>query len=71
MHRFDELHYGRFMAMYQQRKFFYDQHPPLGKLFLMLGACVCGFDGNYNFKHIGAGEVGNIHVLSSDISEIF
>lgn len=51
---FDELHYGRFTAMYQQRKFFYDQNPPLGKLLLTLGACVCGFDGNYKFERIGA-----------------
>ena len=57
VHRFDELHYGRFTAMYLQRRFFFDQHPPLGKLLLTLGACLCGFDGEYKFERIGAGDL--------------
>ncbi|KAI0234854.1 Protein O-mannosyl-transferase 1 [Lamellibrachia satsuma] len=60
---FDELHYGRFTAMYLQRRFFFDQHPPLGKLLLTLGACLCGFDGEYKFERIGADYTPDVPVF--------
>ena len=41
---FDELHYARYVSMYLKRTFFFDSHPPLGKLMLAAAAMVAGWD---------------------------
>ncbi|XP_014672855.1 PREDICTED: protein O-mannosyltransferase 1-like [Priapulus caudatus] len=50
---FDELHFGKFAALYMNRTFFFDYHPPLGKQLLALGAWLGNFDGNFKFERIG------------------
>ena len=41
--------------MYLKRTFFFDTHPPLGKLMLALAGYLAGFDGDFSFDKIGSG----------------
>ncbi len=41
-----------------KQTFFFDVHPPLGKMLLALTAYASGFDGNFNFDKIGSGLYG-------------
>ncbi|XP_036368032.1 protein O-mannosyl-transferase 1-like [Octopus sinensis] len=50
---FDELHFAKFVSLYLQNIFFFDIHPPLGKLLLTLAGHYTGFQGNLSFDRIG------------------
>ncbi|GAB1607719.1 protein O-mannosyl-transferase 1-like [Argonauta hians] len=50
---FDELHFAKFVSLYLQNTFFFDIHPPLGKLLLTLAGHYTGFQGNLSFDRIG------------------
>ncbi|GFR77214.1 protein O-mannosyltransferase 1 [Elysia marginata] len=50
---FDELHFSKFSALYLKNTFFFDVHPPLGKLLLALAGQYAGFEGNINVERIG------------------
>ncbi|XP_071165426.1 protein O-mannosyl-transferase 1-like isoform X2 [Mytilus edulis] len=51
---FDELHFAKYASLYLQRIFFFDSHPPLGKMLLALAGGYSGFEGDINFDRIGA-----------------
>ena len=42
---FDELHFGKYVGLYVKKIFFFDLHPPLGKLIISAVAYFAGFDG--------------------------
>jgi dolichyl-phosphate-mannose-protein mannosyltransferase len=50
---FDEVHFGKFINGYLTGNYFFDIHPPLGKLILTLGAIIGGFNPEFEFKTIG------------------
>ncbi|KAK2565791.1 Protein O-mannosyl-transferase 1 [Acropora cervicornis] len=50
---FDEVHFGQFTNFFMQNKFFFDFHPPLGKLMFALTAYFSGYDGQFAFADIG------------------
>jgi dolichyl-phosphate-mannose--protein O-mannosyl transferase len=56
---FDELHFGKFSSAYFTGVYYFDIHPPLGKLLLALGAFFGGYSqyvqdyGAFDFKNIG------------------
>jgi len=50
---FDEVHYGRYISHYLKREYFFDDHPPLTKLFITGLAKISQLNPKTNFEHIG------------------
>jgi dolichyl-phosphate-mannose-protein mannosyltransferase len=57
---FDEVHFGWHLiysgthaSKYIKNIFFFDVHPPLGKLMIALSGLLGGYDGSFSFEKIG------------------
>lgn len=50
---FDEVHFGKFVSGYYTREYFFDIHPPLGKLMIAGFAKLSGFKPEFAFAEIG------------------
>ena len=50
---FDEVHFGKFVSGYFTGEYFFDIHPPLGKLIIAGVAKISGFEPGFSFKTIG------------------
>ena len=51
------MHYGKYAAMYLKNTFFFDIHPPLGKLLFALAGHHGDLDPDFKFDAIGSGNV--------------
>ncbi|KCZ74762.1 hypothetical protein H311_04270, partial [Anncaliia algerae PRA109] len=68
----DEGHFLKFAKYYLKRKFFFDVHPPLGKLFIAFLGYLFNMDTNYIYKasfdfppNMDYLSIRNIHVFIS------
>ncbi|HEY4506728.1 MAG TPA: phospholipid carrier-dependent glycosyltransferase [Candidatus Paceibacterota bacterium] len=50
---FDEVHFGKFLSGYFTHEYFFDIHPPLGKLLLSGVGYITGFEPGFSFAEIG------------------
>ena len=61
---FDEVHFGKFVSSYITGRYYFDIHPPLGKLLIAAAAWYSGYDGRQPFERIGEPYLPHVNVYA-------
>lgn len=59
---FDEVHFGKFISAYFTHEYYFDIHPPLGKLILAAWGSLWGFRPGFSFASIGDAYPDNLYI---------
>lgn len=59
---FDEVHFGKFISAYFTHEYYFDIHPPLGKLMIAGWGWLWGFQPGFSFASIGDTYPDNIYI---------
>lgn len=59
---FDEVHFGKFISAYFTHEYYFDIHPPLGKLILAGWGWLWGFQPGFSFANIGDTYPDNFYI---------
>ena len=61
----DEHHFGKFVNGYLSGAYFFDIHPPLGKIILMIASALGGYDGvTVGWERIGVDIPSSVNLLA-------
>src|SRR3990167_8506056 len=59
---FDEVHFGKFISGYYTHQYYFDIHPPLGKLIIAGFAKLFDFKPEFSFANIGESFPDNLYL---------
>lgn len=68
---FDEVHFGRFVTSYLKGQYYFDIHPPLGKLIIAIIPYVFGIESGLSFEAIGRGYTDSTYILLRSVPNLF
>ena len=68
---FDEVHFGKFVSGYFTGEYFFDIHPPLGKLMIAGMGKAAGFQPGFDFIKIGEEYPNNQYIWLRFLPALF
>ncbi|HWA64487.1 MAG TPA: phospholipid carrier-dependent glycosyltransferase [Candidatus Paceibacterota bacterium] len=68
---FDEVHFGKFISAYYTHQYYFDIHPPLGKLLIAGFAKLFHFQPDYSFATIGEAFPDQMYMILRFLPSLF
>lgn len=68
---FDEVHFGKFVSAYFKGEYYFDIHPPLGKLLIAFVTYLFDFQPGFAFKTIGEHYTSSGYIIMRALPNLF